>query len=79
MSSAKHPETDGQTDWMNNLIINVDDDQHHVNPPHDDWDEHVTAIVSAINNAFQQSIETTPCKLAYGQTPLTPATWKHPQ
>ena len=65
MSSAYHPQTDGQTERMNRVIVDMM--RHYINPTHDDWDEHLTAMEFAINNAFQQSIGTTPFRLTYGQ------------
>ena len=70
MSSAYHPQTDGQTERMNRVIIDMI--RHYVDPMHNDWDEHLTAAESAINNAHQQSIGTTPFRLRYGQDLLTP-------
>ncbi|CAL8465851.1 g5387 [Coccomyxa elongata] len=45
----------------------------------DDWDEHLTAAEFAINNAYQESIKTTPFMLNYGQNPLTPASLRIPR
>ena len=57
MSSAYHPQTNGQTERMNRVIVDMM--RHYINPTHDDWDEHLMAIEFAVNNAFQQSIRTT--------------------
>jgi hypothetical protein len=46
--------------------------RHYVNPTQDNWDECLDAAEFAINNAFQESIRTTPFFLNYGQNPLTP-------
>ena len=77
MSSAYHPQTDGQTERMNRVIVDMM--RHYINPTHDDWDEHLMAIEFAINNAFQQSIGTTPFRLTYGQNPLTPVSLRIPK
>ena len=77
MSSAYHPETDGQTERTNRIIVDMM--RHYISPTHDDWDEHLTAVEFAINNAFQQSIGTTPFKLTYGQNPLTPVSLRIPK
>jgi len=57
MSTAYHPETDGQTKRINKVIVMM---RHYISPTHDDWDEHLTTIEFAINNAYQQSIGITP-------------------
>ncbi len=75
MSSAYHPQTDGQTERMNRVIIDMI--RHYVDPMHNDWDEHLTAAEFAINNAHQQSIGTTPFRLTYGQDPLTPVSVRY--
>ena len=77
MSTAYHPETDGQTERMNRVIVDML--RHYISPTHDDWDEHLTAIEFAINNAYQQSIGTTPFRLTYGQNPLTPVSLRIPK
>ena len=77
MSSAYHPQTDGQTERMNRVIIDMI--RHNIDPTHNDWDEHLAAVEFAINNAYQQSIGTTPFRLTYGQHPLTPASLRTPK
>ena len=77
MSSAYHPETDGQTERTNRIIVDMM--RHYISPMQDDWDEHLTAIEFAINNAFQQSIGTTPFRITYGQNPLTPVSLRIPK
>jgi len=77
MSTAYHPETDGQTERMNRVIVDMM--RHYISPTHDDWDEHLTAIQFAINNAYQQSIGTTPFRLTYGQNPLIQVSLKIPK
>ena len=77
MSTAYHPQTDGQTERMNRVIVDMI--RHYISPTHDDWDEHLTAVEFAINNAYQQSIGTTPFRLTYGQNPLTPVSLRIPK
>ena len=77
MSSAYHPETDGQTERINRIIVDMM--RHYISPTQDDWDEHLTAIEFAINNAYQQSIGTTPFRITYGQNPLTPVSLRIPK
>ncbi|BDA51672.1 Transposon Tf2-9 polyprotein [Coccomyxa sp. Obi] len=77
MSSAFHPETDGQTERVNRILVEML--RNYVDPTQDDWDEHLTAAEFAINNAYQKSIKTTPFMLNYGQNPLTPASLRIPR
>ena len=77
MSTAYHPETDGQTERMNRVIVDMM--RHYISPTHDDWDEHLTAVEFAINNAYQQSVGSTPFRLTYGQNPLTPVSLRIPK
>jgi Chromo (CHRromatin Organisation MOdifier) domain/Integrase zinc binding domain len=72
LSSAYHPQTDGQTERYNRVLEETL--RHFVNPAHDDWDVHLTSAEFAINNAWHESIQNTPFMLNCGQHPLTPAT-----
>lgn len=77
MSSAYHPQTDGQTERTNRIPIDML--RHYVDPTHNDWDEHLAAAEFAMNNAFQRSIGITPFMLTYGQNPLTPTSLRIPK
>jgi len=77
MSTARHPETDGQTERYNRVIQEMM--RHYIGPTQTDWDDHLTAIEFAINNAYHESIKTTPFRFNYGQNPLTPASLSIPR
>ncbi|CAL8469368.1 g8909 [Coccomyxa elongata] len=77
MSTAFHPKTDEQTERINRILVEML--RNYVDPAQDDWDEHLTAAEFAINNAYQESIRTTPFMLNYGQNPLTPASLRIPR
>lgn len=70
MSTAYHPQTDGQTERANRVLEDML--RHYVSGRQDDWDELLPAAEFAVNNAFQASTRTTPFMLNYGQHPLTP-------
>ena len=72
MSTAFHPETDGQTERCNRILQDML--RHYINPMHNDWDEHLSAVEFAINNSYQESIQMSPFMLVYGQDPPTPTT-----
>ena len=70
MSTAYHPQTDGQTERMNRIL--VDYLRHFVAPNQLDRDECLLHAEFAVNNAFQESIGCSPFYLNYGQHPWTP-------
>ena len=70
MSTAFHPQTDGQTERVNRILEDML--RHYVNPMLNDWDDHLDAVEFAVNNAWQESIRTTPFMLNYGQQPRLP-------
>ena len=70
MSTAFHPQTDGQTERSNRILEDML--RHFVGPYHDDWDKHLPLAEFAVNNAWQESVRATPFMLNSGQDPLTP-------
>lgn len=74
MSSAYRPQTDGQTERVNRVLEEML--RHYVSPKQDDWDKLLPLAEFSINNAYHESIGTTPFFLNYGQHPLTPTTAK---
>jgi len=78
MSSAYHPQTDGQTERANRVVgemlrAYVRDEEHR------DWAEHLWCVEFAINNAYHESIQNTPFYVNYGQHPLTPTSVQLPE
>ena len=72
MSSAYHPQSDGQTERMNRVLEDML--RHYVKPTQVDWDEHLDMAEFAVNNSYQESIKMAPFKLVYGSCRLTPVT-----
>eukprot|EP00798_Chlamydomonas_sp_ICE-L_P001252 gene1252-biopygen14118 len=70
LSTAFHPQTDGQTERMNRVIEDMI--RHHVGPYHDDWDQSLALVEFAINNSWQESIQNTPFHAYLGYDPRTP-------
>ncbi len=70
LSTAYHPQTDGQTERTNRTIEDML--RHFVSPATDDWDQYLPEIQFAINNAWQESVRNTPFYLNYGFHPKTP-------
>ncbi|MCG8668213.1 MAG: DDE-type integrase/transposase/recombinase, partial [Pseudomonadales bacterium] len=76
LSTAFHPQTDGQTERMNRVI--EDTLCHFVGPRQDEWDELLPYVEFAINNSKAAVTGHTPFFLNYGRHPITPLTWHLP-
>jgi transposase InsO family protein len=72
MSTAYHPQTDGQTERANRTIEDML--RAYVNSKQNDWDQHLTAVEIAYNNSKQTSTGFSPFYLNYGQHPTFPLT-----
>jgi transposase InsO family protein len=70
MSSAYHPQTDGNTERVNRVMEDML--RHFVMSDHTKWDKLLPLVEFAINNSYHESIQTTPFLLNYGRTPNTP-------
>jgi hypothetical protein len=70
MSTAFHPQTDGQTERANRVLEDML--RHYVSANQDDWDEHLTACEIAVNNSVQMSTKFSPFYLNYGEHPTFP-------
>ena len=70
MSSAYHPETDGQTERANRTMAEIL--RAFVHPRQDDWEEHLPLAAFAYNNSVNASTKFTPFYLNYGRHPVTP-------
>lgn len=65
MSTAYHPQTDGQTERANRTLEQTL--RSFVSFRQDDWDQHLTTVEIAVNNAQQASTGFSPFYLNYGQ------------
>ncbi|KAJ9521722.1 hypothetical protein QJQ45_015348 [Haematococcus lacustris] len=70
ISTANHPQTDGQTERANRTIEDML--RNYVSPHHIDWDNHLTAVEFAYNASIQASTGYSPFMLNSGQEPHTP-------
>jgi hypothetical protein len=68
-STAYHPQTDGQTERVNRILIQTL--RPYVNYPQNDWDLYLPFAEFAYNNSEHSSIKMTPHYANYGQHPLT--------
>jgi len=70
MSTAFHPQTDGQTGRVNRVLEEYL--RHFVNPSHDDWADWLPLAEFAYNNSVHEAVKATPFYLNYGRQPRTP-------
>jgi transposase InsO family protein len=71
MSTAYHPQTDGQTERLNRVLEDML--RMYVSQSQDDWDEKLACAEFAINNNDHESTGKTPFLLNYGFHPRVPA------
>ena len=72
MSTAFHPQTDGQTERVNRILQEML--RHYVYEHHEKWVSHLPYAEFAINNSISTSTGHTPFYLNYGEHPATPLT-----
>ena len=77
LSTAYHPQTDGQTERANRVVEEML--RSYIHPLSDDWDKHLTTVEFAYNNSTQRSTGRSPFYVAYGFHPRTPADLYNPQ
>ena len=72
MSTAYHPQTDGQTERSNRILEEMI--RCYCDEFTDTWDEHLDVLEFAYNNSYQSSIKNTPFYLNHGRHPALPTT-----
>jgi hypothetical protein len=65
MSTAYHPQSDGQTERMNRVMEEIL--RNYVKDTGDDWDQHLTGVEIAINTTKQSSTGFSPFHLNHGR------------
>jgi hypothetical protein len=72
-SLAYHPQIDGQTERVNQII----EDMLHACVLNDDlkWDQHLSIAEFSYNNSYQESIKMSPFEALYGRSCRTPLSW----
>ncbi len=70
MSTAFHPQSDGQTERMNRTLEDML--RCYIGPEANAWDNLLAAAEFAYNNSVQESVRNSPFFLNHGQHPLTP-------
>jgi hypothetical protein len=75
-SSAYHPQTDGQTERVNQILEDmlracaIDCGKN--------WDKHLSLAEFAYNNSYQSSLRMAPFEALYGRRCRTPLNWSQP-
>jgi hypothetical protein len=69
MSTARHPQTDGQSERANRSIEEML--RHYINPSLTDWFDHLPLLEFAYNSSVQASTGATPFYLNFGQHPMS--------
>lgn len=72
MSTAFHPQTNGQVEHVNGTIEEML--RHFVGASQEDWDRHIGHCQKAYNNSWHPSIGCSPAEMLYGQRLLNPYT-----
>jgi hypothetical protein len=70
LSTSKHPQTDGQTEVMNQHLEPML--QAYIKPDQKDWPLWLDVLQFAYNNATHSSHHSTPAKLLMGYKPRSP-------
>jgi hypothetical protein len=70
MSSAFHPQTDGNTERVNRVLEDML--RHFVDPAQSNWDALLPLVEFAINDSYHESVGNTPFVLNYGKRPRLP-------
>ncbi|KAJ9515073.1 hypothetical protein QJQ45_012601 [Haematococcus lacustris] len=69
LSSSYHPQSDGQTERYNRVLEEML--RHYISPTQSDWPDYLPLAEFAVNNSWQESIQSTPCLVNTGQSPVT--------
>ena len=77
LSTAYHPQTDGQTERMNSVLEDML--RHYVDATCSNWDTFLSSAEFAANSAVNASTGFSPFKVMYGEQPLTPMVLEAPR
>ena len=75
-SSAYHPQTSGQTEWVNQILEDML--RACVISSKGSWDKWLPMAEFSYNNSYQESIKKAPFKALYGHKCRTPLNWVEP-
>jgi transposase InsO family protein len=75
-SSAYHPQTDGQTERVNQILEDML--RGYVMEYPDSWDKNLPWAEFSYNNSYQESLKIAPFEALYGRQCRTPLNWIDP-
>jgi hypothetical protein len=74
-STAYHPQTDGQTKRVNQIL----EDMLRIHVMHQPrkWEDYLPLVEFAYNNGYQASLKMSPFEVLYGRLCNTPVSWSN--
>jgi hypothetical protein len=75
-STAYHPQTDGQTERVNQILEDML--RMHVMHQPRKWEDYLQLVEFADNNSYQESLNMSPFEVLYGRPCNTPISWSNP-
>jgi hypothetical protein len=75
-STAYHPQTDGQTERVNQILEDML--RMHVMHQPRKWEDYLPLVEFAYNNGYQASLKMSPFEVLYGRQCNTPVSWSNP-
>jgi hypothetical protein len=74
-NTAYHPQTDGQTEIMNQILEDML--RMHVMYQPRKWEDYLPLVEFAYNNGYQASLKMSPFEVLYGRSCNTPISWSN--
>jgi hypothetical protein len=75
-STAYHPQTDGQTERVNQILEDML--RMHVMHQPKKWEDYLSLVEFAYSNGYQASLNMSPFEVLYGRPCNTPVSWSNP-
>eukprot|EP00253_Pinus_taeda_P026800 PITA_26800 len=76
-STAYHPQTDGQTEWVKEVVEDML--REYVMQQPAKWEDYLHLVEFAYNNGYHTSLLMSPFKILYGRKCHTPSSWSGPE
>jgi transposase InsO family protein len=74
-STAYHPQTNGQTERVNQILEDML--RMHVMHQPQKWEDYLPLVEFAYNNGYQASLKMSPFEVLYGRPCNTPVSWSN--
>eukprot|EP00253_Pinus_taeda_P035644 PITA_35644 len=76
-STAYHPQTDGQTERVNQVLEDILRARVMLRP--NQWEDYLHPVEFAYNNGYHSSTQLSPFEVLYGRKCRTPSSWGRPE